>query len=324
MIEVLTTGLANTVQDLGRSGYLDMGVSRSGAMDRFALETGNALLGNAPGAAAVEVAIFPFRLRFHRDLAFAITGADCRATLDDEALPPWWVRAAKPGQLLTLGAPRRGARVYLAFAGGVDVPVVLGSRSTDAKSAFGGFSGRGLRRGDRLACGPAAGTAPRRSGFGVVPPTIEQHAASPRPEPIAVRVLPAAEHEAFGEQALAAFAHDSWAVTREANRTGYRLEGPALPLREKLELRSHGVMPGVVQVPPSGQPIVQLAEANTCGGYPKIAAVIAADLWKLGQMRPGERVRFVEVERKEAIQALRDLQAEIASIRQAAELFREG
>lgn len=311
MIEILTTGAANSVQDLGRFGYLDAGVSRSGAMDAPALELANRMIGNDANLAAIEVAIFPFRLRFGQATLVAVTGADCPVTLNGILYPTWWALPVRTGDVLELGLPRSGARAYVAFSGGLGVPAVLGSASTDLKSGWGGLEGRGLRRDDRLDNGFVPMTATGLpAGFGLDPSEIGRSAADigeQRP----IRILPGAEYGSFEPAAVAALEAAAWQVTDDANRQGYRLSGPALTLTQKLELHSHGIMPGTVQVPPSGQPIIQLAEANTCGGYPKIAHVIEADLWRLGQSPVGSRLHFSLVSRAEAIAALRNLRAAV-------------
>ncbi|MFD1329996.1 5-oxoprolinase subunit C family protein [Mycoplana ramosa] len=301
MIEILSTGAVNSVQDLGRSGFLDVGVGWSGAMDTAAMAAANLLIGNPPNAAGIEVSLFPFRLRFLRDTVFALTGADCPVTLGDRSLPSWWAETARAGETLTLGLPRAGARAYLAMGGGLNVPEVLGSRATDLKSGFGGWQGRGLNRGDRLPL--VVGGALPEGGIGIDPTTLRDGGA-PTESPVVLRVLPSAEYLAFTDTALETFFSTAWIVTNEANRMGYRLSGPDLALTRKLELFSHGIMPGTVQVPPSGQPIIQLAEANTCGGYPKIANVIEADLWRLAQAPVGATLRFALVDRAEAVAAL--------------------
>ncbi|PTM97561.1 5-oxoprolinase subunit C family protein [Mycoplana dimorpha] len=315
MIEILSTGAVNSVQDLGRPGYLDVGVGWSGAMDAPALSAANLMIGNAPGAAGIEVSLFPFRVRFLRDAPFAVACADCPVTLGERSLPSWWAETARAGETLTLGLPRRGARAYLALAGGVDVPPVLGSRATDLKSGFGGLEGRGLNRGDRIAFAEGGSKLPA-GGIGVDPAALRDGAAAGE-SPIILRVLPSAEHAAFTEAALETFYATAWTVGNEANRMGYRLNGPELALSQRLELFSHGIMPGTVQVPPSGQPIIQLAEANTCGGYPKIANVIEADLWRLAQAPVGARLTFARVDRHEAVAAIvrqRKALADIAAL----------
>ena len=320
MIEILTTGAPNTVQDTGRRGLLSSGISRCGAMDRLALDAGNALLGNPAEAAGLEIALFPFRLRFGRDTRFALTGADCGATLDGRPLPPFWTRGAKAGQVLALAAPRRGARAYVTLAGGVLVRPVLGSRSTDLKGGFGGLDGRGFRRGDRLDLGDApAGPAGPEAGFGAVLP---RSAVPIGTDAVPVRVIAAAEYDAFDPASRAALTDSDWTVGAEANRMGYRLSGPTLAVIKPLELFSHGIVPGIVQVPSGGQPIIQLADANTCGGYPKIACVIDADLRRIAQTPVGARLRFVIAEAEEAVDALRRETAWLADLRSMAARLR--
>ncbi|MDX8513042.1 biotin-dependent carboxyltransferase family protein [Mesorhizobium captivum] len=303
MIEILTTGLPNTVQDVGRPGHLALGVSHGGAMDTQAMAIANLLLGNDPSAAGIEIALYPFRLKAHVDTALAIAGADCPISIGDRRCPPWWATTIRAGETLLLEAPRAGARSYIAFAGGLDLPSVMGSRATDVKGGFGGLAGRGLSRGDRFRLNAAECPLPE-GGLGAA---LEERQATntAAASPIELRVLPAAEFDAFTAQAHAAFTGSDWSITGDANRMGYRLSGEALSLVSPLELLSHGIVPGTVQVPPSGQPIIQLADANTCGGYPKIATVIEADLWRLAQAPVGARLRFVPVSIEAATEALR-------------------
>ena len=203
MIEVLTTGAANSVQDLGRFGYLDAGVSRSGAMDAPALELANCMIGNDANAAAIEVAIFPFRLRFNQATLVAVTGADCPVTLNGIPYPSWWALPVRTGDVLELGLPRSGARAYVAVSGGLGVPAVLGSASTDLKSGWGGLEGRGLRRGDRLDTGFAPMTAiGLPAGFGLDPSEIGR-SATDIGEDRPIRILPGAEYGSFEPAAVA-------------------------------------------------------------------------------------------------------------------------
>jgi len=301
MIEVLSSGMPNVIQDLGRVSYLKIGVSRSGAMDSFALSAANFLVSNVPTAAGIEIGLFPFKLRFKTDVRFACTGADVITSLDGRRLPPWWSVLAAAGQTLEIGAPSRGVRAYLAFAGGIDVPVVLGSRSTDLKSGFGGLDGRGLRRGDVLQLLPSLKTLDQKESIGLLPQGLPVFWQALATGCIKIRVMVGAEYHCFTEQARTAFVNSEYEVTRDCNRMGYRLSGAALELRQPLELLSHGIVPGTVQVPPSGQPIIQLAEANTCGGYPKIGNVIDIDLWRLAQARPGTRLRFDVIDAASAL-----------------------
>jgi biotin-dependent carboxylase-like uncharacterized protein len=312
MIEILSTGVLNSVQDLGRKGYLNIGVGHSGAMDCPALAIANLLVGNDVNDAGLEVVLFPFKFKFIEDCRFAMTGANGNAYLDELELPPNWSMQGKAGQTLTLTAPIHGARIYLAFAGGIDVPLLMNSRSTDLKTGFGGFQGRGMLRGDRLAmCHTAAQSV--RGGVGAaIARDLPRKGAD-----VCIRVLPSAEFDLFDELARSDFFSQPWALTQEANRMGMRFSGPPLKLIRPLELFSHGILPGTVQVPPSGQPIVQMADANTCGGYPKIANVISADLWRLAQTPIGATVRFVEVDHASSHQAQEQQNAYLSALGRA-------
>lgn len=307
MIELLSSAALATVQDQGRLGSLRHGVGTSGAMDRLALAAGNLLLGNDEGAAGVEIPVFPFQVRFTEDCAFALTGADCQARLDEQPLMPWWVAQARKGQVLSLGLPaaRSGSRAYLALAGGVDVPEVLGSRSTQLRGAFGGHEGRALRQGDVLRAVEPGEARP--TGFGLVPPALALPLAVEGCP--AMRVLPAAEYLRYGAASRAAFWSGEWKITAQSDRYGYRLAGEPLVADAPMEMRSHGIVPGVIQVPPGGQPIVQMRDAQPSGGYPKFGTVIEADLWRLGQAPIGSRVRFIETTYEDAVAALAEVQA---------------
>lgn len=324
MIEVVQTPPLNSVQDLGRYGARHYGVGTSGAMDDVALVTGNLLLGNPAGAAGIEIQMFPFQVKFRSDVAVAITGADCRAELDGTLLPPWWSANARTGQSLVLQAPAAGARSYLTIAGGVDVPVVLGSRSTCLRIGYGGHRGRALEAGDMLACGTASQARPPWGGIGAEPPEAVLTAATvdgARDETV-LRVVPAAEHDAFPESSRRAFWREAWTVSAQSNRMGFRLMGTPLHLDRPLEIRSSGIVPGIVQVPPSGQPIIQLRDANSAGGYPKIGVVIDADLWRLGQTRPGAKLRFASVTQLQATEVQRKTEAYLTQVAALARLCR--
>lgn len=299
MIEMLSDVALATVQDLGRLGALALGVGTSGAMDPLALRAGNLLLGNPAEAAAVEFQVFPIELRFTADGSFALTGADCAATLDGAPVLPWWACHARAGQVLHLEPPDRSAsRAYLCVAGGIDVPVVLGARATQLRGNFGGHQGRTLRQGDQL---QAMAMTARQTGVGLVPAsTALPFTCEGLP---GIRVLPAAEHDLFTAASRTAFWGEAWRITPQSDRYGYRLAGPDLRPEAPIELRSHGIVPGVIQVPHGGQPIVQMRDAQPSGGYPKIGTVIEADLWRLGQAPIGSRIRFVACSWGEALAA---------------------
>ncbi len=326
MIEILSTPPLNTVQDLGRLGARHYGVSTSGAMDPVAFAVGNVLLGNPDNAAVLEVQTFPFVVRFLADTDFALTGADAAATLDEQALPPWWSATARRGQTLTLRPPASGARAYLALGGGIDVPLILGSRSTHLRSEFGGFGGRALEQGDvlRTLARETAVAAWRSGGLGVVPPAfaLPAHDAGTNDRVVRVRVLRAGEYDLFSDDMHETFWTTDWKITHQSDRGGYRLSGPALKLAAPVEMRSYGLVAGIVQVPPSGEPIIQLSDANTAGGYPKMATVIEADLWRLGQARLGSFIRFEEVSYEAAVDAMAPIAAYLGRIRRTADLYR--
>ncbi|MEA9389272.1 biotin-dependent carboxyltransferase family protein [Acerihabitans sp. TG2] len=296
MIVIEKTTPLSSVQDLGRTGSLHYGVGTAGVMDPLALQLGNAMLGNVPNAAAIEIPLFPFQVRFMDDCCFAVTGHDGRVMLDDVMLPFWWSAQARKGQRLTLHASRRTTRAYLHLPGGVDVPAVLGSRSTQLRGEFGGFQGRGLHQGDRLYA-----IEPKQAGpvdFGIMPPWYGLGVAD-TPVPL-IRVLPAAEYGIFTEDSCQAFWLQAWQITPQSNRYGYRLSGQPLIAKAPLEMRSHGIVPGVIQIPHNGQPIIQMRDAQPSGGYPKFGTVIDADMWVLGQIPVGSLVRFIQVSYQQA------------------------
>ncbi|WP_024552412.1 5-oxoprolinase subunit PxpC [Franconibacter helveticus 513] len=294
MLKIVRAGMHTTVQDSGRFGWRQFGVSRSGAMDTPALRIANLLVGNDPDAAALEITLGQFRVQFMQDCWFALTGAGCDAHLDEHAVWTSWRIAAKAGQTLTLKSPQHGMRSYLAVAGGLDVPKVMNSYSTDLKAGFGGFHGRALRDGDELALLPSSHHF--RETRGVKPLFWGNR----------IRALPGPEYHEFSSSSQEAFWRAPWQLSPQSNRMGYRLNGQPLTRTTGRELASHGLMPGVVQVPHNGQPIVLMNDAQTTGGYPRIASVIDADLYKLAQLRLGEPIHFVQCTLEEALAARED------------------
>ncbi len=315
MIEIVAPGPLATIQDAGRTGFSSVGVGPCGAMDPMALRIGNRMLGNAEDAAGIEFTIGVFEILFHRDTRFALTGADCAARLDGVPIPPFWCMAARAGQRLKAGAAARGMRAYLTVEGGLSVVPVLGSASTDLKGGFGGLDGRALCSGDRLdLVGAPPSGMPADYGLDPAELGLLHEGATGAGEAIVVDYVPAAEYDAFTDEAIETFAGTEWKIHPDSNRIGYRLTGPQLALKHRLELRSHGILPGTIQVPPSGQPVVQLSDANTCGGYPKIGVVATADLWRLGQARLGDRVRFRRVTAAHAVDRLRARESAMRSL----------
>ena len=289
-VEVLDAGLLTTVQDEGRPGHRRIGVSGAGPVDARAHAAANRAIGNPAGAAALECTVAGPALAFLAPVRFAVAGADLgavleRADLGDWPVPPGRAVLARPGNVLRFAGRRSGCRAYVALAGGIDVPVVLGSRSTNLPSAFGGLLGRPLAAGDRLAVAREAG------GTEVAAPQ-----AGPLASRASVRVVLGPQADHFDAGAIERFLSTSWRVGATSDRVGCRLEGEPLRHLGPSEILSDGMVPGSVQVPPDGQPIVMAADGPTTGGYAKIATVLGADLPLLAQLVPGEgEVRFEAV-----------------------------
>lgn len=305
---IATPGLMTTVQDLGRHGYGRFGVPSGGALDESALRWANLLVGNDPDAAALEITLLgpTFTIVGTQSLVLALTGADCDATLNGAAIAPWRSFRCAPGDIIAVAGCKTGARVYLAVNGGIDVPPALGSRSTDLLSQLGGFAGRALRAGDRVPLCPPDDLPPLR----VVPDDkIPQYTAM-----TTLRVILGPQDARIAADALATFRSASYTISNESNRMGARLLGPALTFRADspgADILSEGIVTGAIQVPAQGQPIILLAGHQTTGGYAKVATVIGADLWRLGQAPPGSSVSFRSVTIAEAREALREFRGGI-------------
>lgn len=293
-------GLLTTVQDLGRAGYQSSGVSASGAMDAFALRAANLLVGNPEGAAGLEITLAGPRIHFQESALVALAGADLGAEADGKPLPPWLPARVPAGATLSFHAARSGCRGYLAVAGGVDVPVVLGSRSTYLAAAIGGMDGRALRSGDLLPVGEPPELALRiaaalaRRGEGVVAATIGigptlRPRYSDRP---AVRLLPGEHAPLLTPESRRRLHAAEFQLSPRSDRNGYRLEGVRVELSSPLEILSEAVAFGTLQLPPDGTPILLMADRQTTGGYPRIGEVASVDLPLLAQLRPGDRVAF--------------------------------
>lgn len=301
MIEVLAGGLISSVQDTGRPGSGHLGIGRAGAADPPALQLANALVGNVRTACGMEVTLRGPRLRLHRDAIVALTGASLpHARCNGEPLPMWQAHGCPAGSELDLGAMAEGCRSYLAISGGIDVAPWLGSRSSDLNARVGPMHGRALKAGDRLPVGESSMSLPRRVRWSL----------DPRPwfdpgTPVELHLLPGTHTSWLDADSLAALGQASFRVGSDSNRVGARLQGPALRLSDPLELVSEGVVAGVMQLPPGGQPIVLLNEHPVTGGYPRIAQLAAVDLPRLAQCRPGDMLRFSWITLAQAQEALR-------------------
>jgi len=308
-IEVLRPGLLTTVQDRGRFGYQKIGVPASGGVDGVALRVANVLVGNPQAAAALEITALGPQLRFLADAVVAMGGAEMQADLDGRPVPWYQSFLVRAGQTLDVQACTRGLRSYLAVAGGVDVPVLLGSRSTCLAAAFGGFQGRALAAGDVLRTGPPPGPLTDLANREV------PEAWRPRQtSPVMLRVVLGPQDDAFTAQGLRTFLESTYQVTQHTDRMGCRLDGAEIAHRESADIISDWVPTGGVQVPGDRKPIILLADRQTTGGYPKIATVIGPDLPLVAQCRPGDPLRFRAVTLAEALAVTREIEADLDAL----------
>lgn len=319
---VISPGLSTTVQDLGRPGYFHLGIPISGAMDRLAMRTANRLVGNDEGAAGLEAVFLGPELEFTADTVIAVTGAEMPLKIDGEEKPGWTSLAVRKGQVLSFGFLKSGARIYIAFSGGVDVPLALGSRSTYAIGALGGYRGRPLAKDDELPLGKASAVREGRS----LPHSLRRGPAAPAE----LRVLPGLYWHRIREESQAAFFADGWKVAPEADRMGYRFRGGhPLAFVEREQPFGAGSDPsnivdscypyGSIQVPGGTEPIILHRDAVSGGGYFMIGTVISADMDLIGQMQPNTPTRFIKVDMDTALAARADRAKVLQSIRSALE-----
>lgn len=296
MIEVVHAGLCDLVMDQGRGGWCALGVPAGGAADPAALAAANRLVGNEADAAGLEITLAGPGLLFPRGAVVALAGAGFSASRSTGAAVRWHeTLVLAPGETLVLGRAEAGCRCWLAVSGGLAVPQVMGSRSTFLPAGFGGLEGRPLRAGDRLECGAASGELPRLRARPVGGQAVES----------TLRVVPGPQIGQFDDGGLAAFFGAAYQVATASDRRGLRLQGPVVT-QAGVELASQGVLPGAVQVPPNGQPIILGWDGPVTGGYPVIAGIISADLAKVAQLRPGDLVRFTTIEAETARSLARD------------------
>ncbi len=326
---VLSAGFLTSVQDLGRAGYRKSGISIGGALDSHALRVANALVGNEDSAAGLEATLGKVRLRFDDERVVAWCGGAFAVRIGDENLPPGHAGLIAKDEELVMVAPNAGSRAWLAVSGGINVPPVLGSRSTDLRGNFGGFEGRTLRDGDVISLFKerrfeTAGLIGRRLQT-AAPWVSEWSAPTPWATTAAhrdrfLRVVRGPDWMRFTTEARTALAGTPFTVTLDSDRMGARLDGPSLPRHDTSDLLSEAVAPGTLQVPPNGMPILLLGDCQTMGGYPKIAHVITIDLPLAAQLWPGDLVRFQEVSVAEAQELLRAREEDFARFRVGIEL----
>lgn len=299
-IKILDAGLLTTVQDLGRYGFQRYGVSASGVMDEYSAKIANKLVGNKVGEAVLETTLKGVQIEFLQNTAVAITGGNCDVTLNGTKIELWQSYLVNRGDILKMGICKSGLRNYLAFAGGIDVPVIMNSKSTNLKAKVGGFNGRKLMTGDILSVGV---------GSLETPLTLNKHYIPTYSKDIKVGVILGQQDDHFTEAGIKTFLNETYTVTQESDRMGIRLSsvsGATIEHKNGADIISDGITFGAIQVPGSGQPIVMMADRQTTGGYTKIGNVISSDLAKLAQATPGTKVKFVEYTLEQAVQAIKN------------------
>ncbi|HET8578662.1 MAG TPA: biotin-dependent carboxyltransferase family protein [Methylomirabilota bacterium] len=297
-------GPMTTVQDLGRPGYLRVGIPDSGPMDREAFVLANRLVGNADNAAGLECTLIGPRLEFADERVLAVTGADMVPTLNGTPVPRWQALLVKSGDVLKFGPARSGVRAYVAVSGGIDTPPALGSRSTYVRGRLGGLGGRALKKGDQLPLAPMRG--PR---FGRLrPERVPDYSREPE-----IRVVLGPQDDRFTARGIAAFLEGPYEMLPQSDRMGARLKGPFIEHTRGHDIISDGVALGGIQVVGEGQPIVLLVDRQSTGGYTKIATVCSFDIGRIGQVKPGQWLRFRKITVGEAHAELRARQEALES-----------
>jgi antagonist of KipI len=294
-LEVLQPGAFTTIQDLGRYGYQKYGVSVSGAMDRFALRVANLLVGNEEGAAAVEATVAGPKIKALQKIWVAICGADLSPAINGNPAAMWRTLQIQAGDLISFGPPKSGCRAYLAIAGGIDTPLVMGSRSIHTRSHLGG-KGRALSKGDILSVSDCGKKQAEQSPYYRLPEgRIPVYGREWR-----VRVILGPQSNYFTRRGIVTFLSQEYRITPQADRMGYRLQGPKIEHKAGADILTDATPPGSIQVPGDGMPIILLADGQTTGGYSKIGVVASVDQDLLAQAKPGDSVRFERITIREA------------------------
>ncbi|GIN84252.1 KipI antagonist [Heyndrickxia sporothermodurans] len=329
-VEVLQSGLYTTIQDLGRHGYQQQGVSVSGPMDKIALRLANLLVGNKETEAVMETTLNGPKLLFHETKLIAISGGDFSPTINGEPVPTGRPVLIRKGSILNMGSARKGCRAYIALAGGIDVPKVLASRSTYVRAKIGGYKGRPLKKGDSILT-----LQPTLLNSLLEKQLLNQLETQrflstewligenviPLYKNKIIRVIRGQQFEKFTGLSKNLFFQQSFIISSQSDRMGYRLSGEPLELSLPLEMISEGVSMGTIQVPPDGQPIILMADRQTTGGYPKIGYIASVDLPLLAQCKPGEKIRFQEITLREAQLELKKKEKMIQTVKIGIELM---
>lgn len=299
MITIIHQGFFTTIQDKGRWGYQSHGMPVAGAMDQYAYRAANLLAGNEGNAAVIEMTMLGASFRFDNEQFVALCGADMQGTLNGAPIPNWSSFVVPRGAELKFGSAKDGCRTYLAIRGGLDVPVVLESRSTYTRGKIGGWEGRTLRQGDVLYIGQERSRT-------VQPQCLETRYIPRYSDEFNLRVILGPQDHLFSEEAIKTFFKSTYIITEQADRVSYRLKGPKIMPIKKTHIVSDALCLGAIQIPAHGMPVIMMADHQTTDGFPKLGAVVRADLAKLAQARPGNTISFTCAMEEEAIEALRN------------------
>lgn len=300
-IKIIKSGLLTTVQDNGRYGYQKFGVPVSGAMDSFSQRVSNLLVGNDLNEAVLEVTFLGPTIEFLEDRVIAITGGDLSPMINHKSIAMWKSIYVKKGDILSFGGIKKGCRSYISFDGGIDVPLVMGSKSTYIKGKIGGFQGSSLKVGDILKCGSPNYNFKFIKGRALCSKYKPEYTNE-----IIVRVILGPQEDCFTDRGINTFLSSEYTVTNQIDRMGYRLDGETIEHSKGADIISDGIAFGAVQVPSNGKPIIMMADRQTTGGYTKIGNVISADLSKIAQAKQGDKIRFRAINMDEAHEILKE------------------
>ncbi|KAB3531496.1 5-oxoprolinase subunit C family protein [Alkaliphilus serpentinus] len=296
-IQILKAGILTTIQDFGRIGYQQYGIPTSGGMDLYSLELANLLVGNQATEGALEFTMMPPSIAFHGEVDFAVTGGDFQPLLNNHPITMYQTQRAYRGDILSFKGLKSGCRGYLAVAGGFDIPIIMGSKSTYLRGAFGGLEGKRLKDGDLLQLNkPTEKPIINRIPHNMIPDYTVTNRT--------IRVVMGPEDDTFTPEGKEVFLHSQYQLTNQADRMGLRFDGPKVSHTKAADIVSGGINLGAIQVPGEGKPIIMMADHQTTGGYTKIANVISVDIPYLAQLKPGDSISFKEVSIEEAQELL--------------------
>jgi len=316
-IVIINPGLYTTVQDRGRWGYQEYGMPVTGAMDDYSLRLANILVGNDEYDAVLETTLNGPEISFNTDVVAAVTGANMVPRVNGYTVPMWRSLKLSKGDVLSFEMAREGTRGYIAFAGGLDIPAVMGSRSTYVRGAIGGYEGRKLKSNDEIDLRDKNLPIEQLAGR-IIPPQYIPHYE----DSCIIRVIPGPQDDYFTEESIEKFFSSEYEITKEADRMGYRLTGPQLTHKAGADIISDGINLGSVQVPGHGMPIIMMSDRQTTGGYTKIATVISSDIPVMAQLKPGNKVRFEKIDIQEAHKVLKEYENKIKEIKDYVNSYR--